>query len=461
MVFIWAMLLLALTLLVTFLLDIKESEFNFPIGIFITLCIVNIVVFVTVLINVVCNNKFLGMENYQENHDSLLKERYMLLFLFGGCHFLHSVINICIHKDHKWSWIAYISTIVYIFSLLLHYKSFRFLRNDFIKCTALLWPKYIKCLLPFASIINFLIPLSHYTNGMHCDSNSSAQIASVEYASDKVEMEKTNLILSPYIIGFSVLVLDFEFPRVNVQNHSMDYSSNQSRSLMQSICYHVLLFVFFIVLSFVITEQLTNYSVSDFKMCITIQVAIKCAILCAFFVFVMCLLCKTEEKSKNSGAKKSKWLSFVWIGQLIISSILSFTHEIILLISKLFLEESGKENEILYILNDILNILVVIFQVAFFIIPRKKKVLICKYYFFSKVLCFLLGVFNIIIMILESTGRDWLTLFVHCRRSEIIASQQNFIHISLYFKLYFYCQCGYEFLKIYLTSNLRLPVQES
>lgn len=406
-----------------------------------------------------------GANYFDLRVNSFVKIKLIMVFTFGVLYIFHCGLHIwksCLNNVNKWIGIAsYGGGFLHIFLLLFYFAVLdkidynEYKRHD--SDPSLEGTK--KCCQNTISILAILLTsIGSWIDALSTECLFQTRTDPAQNVTRAIEViEKTKPLVSTAIIGFSLLMIDFLFPKASMTftesdlqtnntplRHSVD-SCNYMWSLFRTIVQHIFFLASFGFSAFTITEILTSDSSTDLKAYIITQLSIKSFnVLIIITLSITCTICLYGKKSKMSITMSHY---NVWLFLLIFTCIGNILYHI----ACFFLDYSIQNENIKDIIygDDIVSIILAVLQTLFIIgnylgkinekwddSSRSKK---CVYF-----TCSLLSMVNFSLMISDSIGKESLIFKPDdCKVGNILKT------VGLLLTRIFHFQTGLEFLKLY------------
>lgn len=396
---------------------------------------------------------------------TFLKMKLISVFTFGVLYIFHCGLYIWkpfLNDVNKWIGIAsYVVGALHIFLLLLYFAMFdkRDYREYKRRRTDLsLEGKKKRCQNALSILAILFTNFGSWIDALSTDCIFKTRTDPTQNVTRAMEViEKTKPLVSSAIIGFSLLTIDFLFPKASMTFSESDLQTNDTSlkysvdsdnfmwSLFKTMAQHIFFLASFGFFAFTFTEILTSDSSADLKAYIITQLSIKS--LNVLIIITLSITCTISLYGKKSKISITMSHYNVWLFMLIFTCIGNISYHI----ACFFLDYSIQNENIKEIIygDNIVSIILAVLQTLFIIgnylgkinekwdeSSRSKK---CVYF-----TCSLLSMMNFGLMISDSIGKESLIFNPDdCKVGNILKT------VSLLLTIIFRFQTGLEFLKLY------------
>lgn len=404
--------------------------------------------------------------------NTFVKIKLILMFTFGVFYIFHCGLYIWkpfLNYANKWIGIAsYVVGGLHIFLLLLYFAMFD--KRDYREYTCnrrctdpSLEGKKKRCQNAISILAIFFSNFGSWIDALSTACLFKTHTDPTQNVTRAIEViEKTKPLISSAIIGFSLLTIDFLFPKTSMTFSESDLQTNDtplrhsvnSNNFMwrcfKTMAQHIFFLASFGFFAFTFTEILISDPSADLKAYVITQISIKTLnVLIILTLSITCTICLYGKRSSISITMSHY---NVWLFMLIFTCIGNISYHI----ACFFLSDSIHNENIKEIIygDNIVSIILAVLQTLFIIgnylgninenWDDSSKSKNCVYF-----TCSLLSMLNFGLMISDSIGKEGLIFKpCDCKVGSILKT------VSLLLTIIFHFQTSLEFLKLYRHKNL-------
>lgn len=303
------------------LCELGRSETEREMFVLILLLAIRIVGTVLVIIfgKICFNNGDEDIVTLNRKKQSLLKIKFIVVYIFGACHFLHCGLNIWKHiflADNKViGLINYIITSLQIFILLIYFALFYQRQYEYTCCQ--------KILLLFTIIFTYSgDSIDALSSNFLCKTHPT-HLTPQSVTRATVALQKTEPLISAAIVGFSLLTIALIFPKSSEAHEESDLPTNLTREsdlhtndacesdmprnetrlthfddipnnktkVFKTTIQHFCFIVSFGIIAFTFTILLSNNQSADLVVYVITLIAMKAVILLLVLIIFLILIC--------------------------------------------------------------------------------------------------------------------------------------------------------------------------
>lgn len=394
-------------------------------------------------------------EDNDNRKNTFLKLKLLSMYILGACYFLHCFFNLLKYfsnTQNKYLGIA--NFIIAFFHILIYFVYFAAIHKKEYNQT---YEKICLISILFSNIGTLMEALSTdflfnaTQNSTVIDQNKTRPI---------VAIEKTNPLLPSAVLGFSVLIIDLLFTKVDETPLESDAPTETKK---KSIAFKTLIQIIFLPLSFFLlaftfTELLTSDSSADLECYVISHIVFKLLNIGLMVIISIGIDCKEtiiRLRAKLSNIRQYPLIISevnVWVAIFITACIVKCFHHIFCF----GLPAQDVKIEIHVVIDNIISIVLAIIQTVFILVTysgtnfKHKCELLsekCITNDYRPFICSLLGMMNMALWFSDSIGKEKL---IYGLGNNVV---ENLRKSSLLFSIFFLFQAGLEFLNFFLCNE--------